>query len=84
MTTIALDNPSCKGYDPAIWDTITRGGVTSRLGTVKVNGARQDRFKVICVAKEICRGCPELITCREAGRDEPEGIWGGLLPDERQ
>lgn len=38
-------------------------------------------------AKAICRGCPELLVCREyaiSHADIVYGIWGGLTSYERQ
>lgn len=37
-------------------------------------------------AKAICAGCPVLVECRDhAVRvGEPDGIWGGLTPQERR
>ncbi len=35
-------------------------------------------------AKAVCRKCPVLTTCRTAGFDDPNGIWGGLTPRDRQ
>lgn len=37
----------------------------------------------IAEAKKICKRCPVIIDCREAGRREPFGVWGGLSEDER-
>lgn len=37
----------------------------------------------ISAAKEVCSGCPVRLQCREAGVDEPFGIWGGLTEQER-
>lgn len=34
-------------------------------------------------AKAICSGCPMRRECAEAGMDEDEGVWGGLVPKER-
>ncbi|MCQ4121744.1 WhiB family transcriptional regulator [Rhodococcus tibetensis] len=37
-------------------------------------------------AKQICRGCPVLLECREHALSvaEPYGIWGGLAAHERE
>lgn len=35
-------------------------------------------------AKSICAGCPVNAECREFGKFEPSGIWGGLGVRERQ
>ena len=34
-------------------------------------------------AVTLCRSCPLVESCLERGRDEPPGVWGGLLPDQR-
>lgn len=34
-------------------------------------------------AKQICADCPVIAQCREAGRTERYGIWGGLTAEER-
>lgn len=35
-------------------------------------------------ARQVCRDCPVIEQCREAGLDELHGCWGGLSPVERQ
>jgi hypothetical protein len=30
------------------------------------------------LAAEVCAGCPVAFDCREYGRDEPWGLYGGL------
>ncbi|HKZ21025.1 MAG TPA: WhiB family transcriptional regulator, partial [Acidimicrobiia bacterium] len=35
-------------------------------------------------AKAVCRGCPVVAECYEAGKDEEFGIWGGTSRKERQ
>lgn len=32
----------------------------------------------------ICHACPVQQACAEAGKDEDDGIWGGLTPEQRQ
>lgn len=34
-------------------------------------------------AKQICAECPVMQQCREAGRHERHGVWGGTTPAER-
>lgn len=29
----------------------------------------------------VCRSCPALLPCREAGRNERYGVWGGVFRD---
>jgi hypothetical protein len=39
----------------------------------------------IAMARRICQSCPHLSECAEWGiKKEVYGIWGGLLPRERQ
>ena len=80
---MSLDAAACVAYDPAIWDTTTRNGVTSRIGFVTIAGTRWPRMKQIAYAKIVCSSCPALEACLETGKSEPENIWGGRLPDER-
>jgi hypothetical protein len=80
---IILEDPACEGHDPAYWDTVTRSGHTSRLGSVKIASGRIARSKQIAIAKMICEGCPVKAKCLMLGMSEEEGIWGGKLPDER-
>lgn len=81
---MALDNAACVGYDPRYWDTVTRNGRTSRLGTVRIGGQRIKREHQIAMAKSICESCPVITLCLELGMNEEEGIWGKTLPDERR
>jgi len=34
-------------------------------------------------ALEVCQSCPVQAECREYGRDERFGVWGGTTPKER-
>ena len=34
-------------------------------------------------ALAICATCPVVEPCREDGKNEPWGIWGGTVPEER-
>ncbi len=77
------DSGACLGSDPGFWDTSTRDGKTSRIGTVVISGVKMPRMKAIYIAKSICGSCEVRVPCLEAGREEAEGTWGGLLPDER-
>jgi len=40
---------------------------------------REKRAQLICL-----KACPMLEECRELGRDEPYGVWGGTTPRERK
>ena len=40
-------------------------------------------WRAVDAAKTICRSCPVIEACREHGRNEMFGIWGGLAPEER-
>lgn len=40
--------------------------------------------ETVAAAKNVCDTCPVRQECLDAGRDEPHGIWGGLLPHERR
>lgn len=80
---ITLDGAACAGYDPAYWDTTSRNGHTSRMGSVKIAGGKIPRMKQIALAKAVCATCPVITECRTLGMNEEEGIWGGKLPDER-
>jgi WhiB family redox-sensing transcriptional regulator len=44
------------------------------------------RLKRDSTAKDVCRGCPVLATCREHALQvhEPYGVWGGLTEHERE
>ncbi|MDZ7677047.1 MAG: WhiB family transcriptional regulator [Acidimicrobiales bacterium] len=35
-------------------------------------------------AKAVCARCPVRSECRQAGQDEPHGIWAGESPRERR
>lgn len=49
------------------------------------NDRRADRRAREEQAKNICRGCPVLLRCREHALSVPEryGIWGATTPRER-
>jgi hypothetical protein len=36
------------------------------------------------IAKKVCEGCVVIEPCRERGKKEPEGVWGGLAPRDRR
>lgn len=35
-------------------------------------------------AKSMCRICPALVECREAGWKEPAGVWGATDAEQRR
>ena len=44
-----------------------------------------DEFSVLR-ARQICQSCPVAVPCLVAALDrrEPDGVWGGLTPSERE
>ena len=78
-----LEGAACTGYDPKYWDTTSRRGRTSRMGSVKIGSGRIPRSRQIALAKSVCATCPVITQCLALGKNEMEGIWGGKLPDER-
>lgn len=40
--------------------------------------------ETVAAAKRVCETCPVREECLTAGMNEPDGIWGGLLPRERE
>ncbi len=64
------DQARCLGYPPEIL-----------FGFFAEHQRRRERRERI--ALELCADCPVRAECREAGRDEPFGIWGGTTPEER-
>lgn len=80
-----MESARCVDTDPALFDTVTRSGVTARLGSVNTSAGRMPRYKQIALAKAICADCPVRASCLAFAleHDLQENIWGGLLPDER-
>lgn len=89
-----MDDGLCNGlnprtgrrFDPAMWDTVTRDGKTSIRGKyVVIDGARRRQRDVISEAIGVCGQCPVRSECKSfiTAHPEPEGIWAGLLPEER-
>ena len=81
--SLSLTGAACAGYDPKYWDTSTRDGRTTRLGSVKIAGKKIPRVRQFALAKAICGTCPVITSCLMIGMNETEGIWGGKLPEER-
>jgi len=66
------ENPSCAGVGGDFWFPEKSGNGLSR--TIEMD-----------VALSICHQCPHKQECAEWGiQKEAYGIWGGLLPKERQ
>lgn len=40
--------------------------------------------QVVLGAKSVCESCPVRVECREAGRFEKYGVWGGQTYDEQR
>ncbi len=83
--TAFMDYAECANMDPALFDTVTRSGVTARMGSVSTATGRMPRFKQIAIAKAACWVCPVAKECLEFAKSHglTENIYGGLLPDER-
>jgi hypothetical protein len=47
------------------------------------NGSHESR-RAVELARAICAGCQVREACLRAGMGERDGIWGGLLPAERE
>lgn len=77
---------ACRSYDPRLWDTDTRKGKTAVRGkSLIVGGTKISRAEAIEFAKNVCSSCPVRLECRAFIGNHPqdEGIWAGLLPEER-
>lgn len=63
---------------------IERDGKIRYRHGYKARRAQLDRW--IAEAKQVCASCPVQARCLEdaLGRSEPNGIWGGLTPEERR
>jgi hypothetical protein len=80
-----MEQAECRDTDPALFDTVTRSGVTARMGSVPTSTGRMPRYKQIAIAKAVCWVCPVTQACLDFARSHNfnEGIYGGTLPDER-
>lgn len=80
------DPATGRPYDPRIWDTNTNKGTSTGRGTVTVDGASRPKYEVIERARMLCIQCPVLHECYAfiMAHPEDEGIWAGLLPEERK
>ena len=61
--------PPCQTTDPDIWF-----------------GVNDNKTAFYKTAKKLCSMCPVQNTCAEYAltAHEPEGVWGGLTPEERR
>lgn len=61
--------PPCQTTDPDIWF-----------------GVNEEKTAFYKTAKKFCAMCPVQAACAEYAlvSGEPEGVWGGLTPDERK
>jgi WhiB family transcriptional regulator, redox-sensing transcriptional regulator len=82
-----MSRGSCRAHDPRMWDTVTtRNGTTAIRGkSLILAGKRVGQAEVIVRAKRVCEGCPVRLECQSfiERYPEDEGIWAGLLPEER-
>jgi hypothetical protein len=77
----------CRNFDPLYWDTNTRNGHTGVRGKyVRIRGEDIRVADQIEFARNICFMCPVRDACKDFIRKYPEeeGIWAGLLPEERR
>jgi len=65
-------HPPCQVTDPELW-----------FGVQDENGSYQVDYRQ---AKQLCNNCPVQNICAQYAieANEPEGVWGGLSPKERQ
>lgn len=83
----ALNPKTGRLFDPKMWDTNTREGHTAVRGRyVEIDGEKLPQAKVFEMATDICDECPVRELCLEFSLKYPEGsgLWGGLLPEERE
>lgn len=64
------DQARCAGYPPEMF-----------FGFTAERPQRKERRERL--ALEVCAECPVRAECRDAGREEPFGIWGGTTSEER-
>jgi hypothetical protein len=82
-----MSEGACRSQDPRMWDTTTtrRGTTAVRGKSLILAGKRVRQAEVIVRAKAVCESCPVLLECQTfiERYPEDEGIWAGLLPEER-
>lgn len=77
---------SCNGMEPEIWVTDTNHGITGLQGTVILGALEMRKADQIDMARAVCQWCPVARECLDHVRryPEPEGVWAGMLPEERR
>jgi WhiB family redox-sensing transcriptional regulator len=72
------ERAECRGYDPDLFFPVAQFKAGRPLSPIVRAQVRQ--------AKEMCAICPVRAECLQYALDEnePDGIWGGLTPDERR
>jgi hypothetical protein len=81
-----MTDGKCRKFDPAYWDTNTRNGKTGVRGKYVIIGGQRVRVAdQIEFARNVCSSCAVLAQCEAfiVKYPEDEGIWAGLLPEER-
>jgi hypothetical protein len=80
-----MDSGACRAHDPRIWDTNTNKGQTTLRGSVRIDGKTLLKQDVVALARRICAECPVIADCLQfiTRYPEDEGIWAGLIPEER-
>ncbi len=66
-----VPSPACAGTDLSLWFPDCQSGST-------------DSRRAVDLARSICAGCEVREGCLRVGMGERDGIWGGLLPSERE
>jgi WhiB family transcriptional regulator, redox-sensing transcriptional regulator len=64
-----MEHGLCKGSGASFFPSETR--------TKRVSAERYAE------AVKVCQACPVIEPCREYGKDERYGVWGGTTPNER-
>ena len=76
---LASNLPNNKGHD-WIYDGNCHGSDTNQFIYPALTLTESKRYYL----EKICKDCPVMLTCRyEAVRNQDEGWWGGMTPEER-
>lgn len=82
-----MRNAACRNHDPRLFETNTtsQGKTPVDKVFITVNGRKISRADAIARAKKTCSSCPVKLDCKDfiEKYPTPEGIWAGLLPEER-